>query len=80
MVVADPFRSLGKLSLFFFFCAWMAVLVWNVLIKLVFIAFEGTMLWGVQLAGLIVMESIVDCLSSMWHDPSVFVQDMVERD
>jgi hypothetical protein len=45
-----------------------------------FIAFEGTILCGVQLAGLFVMESIVDCLSSMWNDPSVFVQVMVERD
>jgi len=23
---------------------------------------------------------IIDCLFSLWHDPSVLIQDMVERD
>jgi hypothetical protein len=37
-------------------------------------------LWRVQFVCLPVMDIIVNCLFRMWHNPSVFVQDVVERD
>jgi hypothetical protein len=44
-----------------------------------FIAFEGN---GVVESAtcLSVVDIIVNCLFSIWHNPSVFVQDVVERD
>lgn len=72
MVCSRPVQNLSILLPLF----WFGIYLHSLFLLLL----KVMVLWRVQLACLSVMDITANCLFSTWHNPSVFVQDVVERD
>jgi hypothetical protein len=72
VVCSRPVQNLSILVLLF----WFGIYLYNLFL----LHLRVLVLWRVQLACLSIVDIIVNCLFSMWHNPSVFVQYVVERD
>jgi len=71
VVCSRPVQNLSILLLF-----WFGIYLYNLFL----LHLKVLVLWRVQLACLSIVDIIVNCLFSMWHNPSVSVQYVVERD